>query len=924
MSIKYNSLSMHLQNRLNESTQLDEGKIGDALKWGWNKLFGNSESKNNEENKGIFGILSTIGAALKGVSDAGDNKLLEKYKKIEQQKLIDEKDRLNKERQAEEDAEVSRIEAEYQHDKTQLDLATQRRVERYQATKRQLDDIIKREKDAQKNKTALLFTAEQNEAYINAIRNAGKEEDTGETNPFIEMKELASIILCDAEGNPRSLEDIQTIMSKPDEECSDEEKELRSQVKEYNDITSKYEGAALEAMDGDAYKDLVGKTLAEVRASKENKANLDKAKADKEEYDKAVAMRAKVLEHQQKLKDADVSSKESTLNDFTDSSKNPFYGGEDADGKVKPLGKEAFIAAVKSKATDVNRYTKEDGSFDIDTYKADMEKLGIPADIIDSFSDPENTMFKPDEDLISTALNGLSDETIEQAANTVAQTQSEELANKKAAVENAKVAKSDIEKARETDSDLDAAYKEWESLSDEQKARLDPESEAGKEYRKQIDDSLKSAQEAEKKSEENRRANKEFRERCKTARTERANNQMDSDLKDKVDDATKGIEGGEVRNEDGKIGFYNEENKFVEKPGPDASEETRKEYIAARDQHLALMDLEEIDVVYDDPIESVKKNDDGTYTITYNDKNKEPKTDASLDEATKAKANQISAAESKKSAIKRKQEILDKINTVFDSEGNLDAEKFDALTPEQKNTIKSIIKSGKQIHSFFKGMDLNGGSASAEEIAKKFGEKVNGELSDEEKKAHKEKIENAIDTIDTDEVDTDAEDYNADNWDDTENDGEDQDETEYEGDEDEDVEDTDRPKDADNNDLVKGDDGKWYKKKEDGSADIESGEQTNVSKKTVKKKLKNPAKEYKRRKNKHTGRITRSYYNSKGDSISRKEFKKRVENYQKAKKKHEQKQQAQQQSSNNTGFVQGENLIYTHLKNYLIEKLMNN
>lgn len=920
MSSKYNSLSIHLQNILNESTQLDEGKFGDALKKGWNKIFGN-----NEENKGIFGILSTIGAALKGVSGASDNKLLEKYKKIEQDKLNDEKNRLKAELKAEEDAEMSKMEAEYQHNKTQLDLASQRKVERYQATKRQLDDIIKREKDAQKNKTALLFTAAQNEAYINAIRSAGKDEDTGETNPFTEMRELASIILCDDEGNPRSLEDIQAIMNKPDEECSDEEKELRSQVKEYNDISTKYESTALETMDSDAYKDLVGKTLDEVRASKENENNLNKAKADKKEYDKAVTMRAKVLEHQQKLKDANVSSKETALNDFVDSSKNPFYGGEDADGKVKPLSKEAFIAAIKSKATDVAKYTKEDGSFDIDTYKADMEKLGVPADIIDSFSDPENTMFKPSEDLISTALNGLSDETIEQAANNVAQTQSDELANKKAAVENAKVAKSDIEKERETDPELDAAYKEWESLSDEQKSRLDPESDAGKEYKKQIDDSLTAAQEAKKKSEENKKANKEFKERCKTARAERVNNQMDPDLKDKVDDATKGIEGGEVRNEDGKLGFYNEDNKFVEKPGPDASEETRKEYIAARDQHLALMDLEETDVAYDDPIESVKKNDDGTYTITYKDKNKEPKTDASLDEAAKAKANQISAAESKKSAIKRKQEIFDKINTVFDGEGNLDTEKFDALTSEQKKTIETIIKSGKPIHSFFKGMDINGGSASAEEIAKKFGEKVNGELSDEEKKVHNEKIENAIDTIDTDEVDTNAEDYNVDDWEDSENDGEDQDETEYEGDEDTDVEDTNKAKNADDKDLVKGDDGKWYIKKEDGSADIESGEQKNVSKKTVKKKLSNPAKEWKRRKNKRTGRTTRSYYNSKGESISRKDFKKRVETYQKAKKKHEQKQQqSQQQSSNNTGFVQGENLIYTHLKNYLIEKLMNN
>lgn len=937
INTKYIGLSIHLQNKLNESISLDEGKIGDAMKGVWNKIFGSSSKSNNKEAKGIFGILGTIGAALKGVSGAGDNKLLEKYKLIEQTKLNDEKTRLKNEMKAEEDTEISKLEAEYQHNKTQLDLASQRRVERYQATKRQLDDIIQREKNAQKNKTALLFTAAQNEAYINAIRNAGKEEEeTGETNPFMEMKELASIILCDAEGNPRSLEDIQAIMEKPDEDCSDEEKDLRSQVKEYNNIATKYEGAALETMDSDAYKDLVGKTLTEVRASEENKNNLTKAEKDKEEYDKAVTMRAKVLEHQQKLKDADVNSKETALNDFTDSSKNPFYGGEDADGKVKPLDKEAFIAAVKSKATDVAKYTKEDGSFDLDAYKADMEKLGMPSDVIDSFSDSENTIFKPDEDLISTALNSLPDETIEQAANKVAQTQSDELANKKADVENAKVAKSDIEHEPESNADLAAALKEWNSLSSEQQARLDPESDAGKEYKKQIDDSLKNAQEAQKKSEENRNANKEFRERCKTARTERANNQMDPDLKDKVDAAMQnlGIEAGEIKYGD-KTGFMDSNGDFHEKPGPDASEETNKKYIDARDKNMVLMDLTDstVDMAYDDPIESIKKNDDETYTITYKDKNKEPKTDASLEEATNAKVGQIAAATAKKEVIKRKQEVFDKINAVFDDKGNLNTEKFDALTDEQKNTIASIVKSGKPISSFFKGMDLNGGSASAEKLAQKFGENDDNELSDEEKERRKkeydEKIENAVDIIDTIDIDTDDSDYNADDWEDAENDKEDQEDTEYEGDEgDEGDEDTENAKNADNKDLVKGDDDKWYIKKEDGSADIESGEQTNVSKNTVKKTIKNPAKEWRRRKNKRTGKTTRSYYNSNGDSISKNEFKEKMDNYQKAKKKHEQKQQAQHQQSsnnNNTGYVPNtsESLKYIQLKNYLIEKLNN-
>lgn len=82
-----------------------------------------------------------------------------------------------------------------------------------------------------------------------------------------------------------------------------------------------------------------------------------------------------------------------------------------------------------------------------------------------------------------------------------------------------------------------------------------------------------------------------------------------------------------------------------------------------------------------------------------------------------------------------------------------------------------------------------------------------------------------------------------------------------------------------------------------------------------KKKLQNPAKIWRRKKNKTTGKMTKSYYSkdSKGNeiSITQDEFKDKIEAYQKAKKKAK------------GGGTPENSSLYTELRNYLIEKLDN-
>jgi hypothetical protein len=164
------------------------------------------------------------------------------------------------------------------------------------------------------------------------------------------------------------------------------------------------------------------------------------------------------------------------------------------------------------------------------------------------------------------------------------------------------------------------------------------------------------------------------------------------------------------------------------------------------------------------------------------------------------------------------------------------------------------------------------------------------------------------------EIDADDDKGEGDDWEDDEEDHGDDEDLKNGGDEksDEEEDDNDNAKNDAGEQLVKGDDGKWYKKKEDGTADTDAGEQTNVTKK--KKTLKNPAKEWRRRKNKVTGKKTKNYFNvhDKKQSISRKKFLEKVEAYKKAIAKRKAKEQ------NNETFN------YVNLGNHLFESIDTN
>jgi hypothetical protein len=292
-----------------------------------------------------------------------------------------------------------------------------------------------------------------------------------------------------------------------------------------------------------------------------------------------------------------------------------------------------------------------------------------------------------------------------------------------------------------------------------------------------------------------------------------------------------------------------------------------------------------------DDIGKIEANGDGTYTI-YN-KNGEVFDDkASREDAVNIRASQVSKERSRAQAIKLKQDIAEKLKGI-NKNGELDHKALKSLTPEEQALIRDMIKSGTDFSEFFKGIDLNDSDLTADEIQNMFPKDLQKEFMHE--------------------IDADADKGEGDDWEDDEedNDGDEDLKTSETEEGENDVEDEENAKNNAGEDLVKVD-GKWYKKKEDGTADTDAGEQTNAA--TKKETLKNPAKEWRRRKNKVTGKKTKNYFNvhNKQESISRKVFLQRMENYKKAIAKRKAKAQIVTQSFN-----------YVNLGNHLFESIGN-
>ena len=933
----YSNLKNHLNakfNLINES-DINNELINEGLMDAISKVFGKkpADDKANQAT-GLFGWISLAANQIKGIFGSGSSetktdRISAKYNDLAKREMEDEERRLKDEIKAEEDLEIEKLESEYKVNRQRLDAKSKARVEAYQAKKQQVKNIGDRIA-----KSKLLYSEEDTQMLLNTIKKAGKDLEVDGDSPIAEMRDLTLQILIKPDGTTRTLDEIKKeVDSNPDSD-------LAKLVKRQSDMATKYKQQSLTALDSDAFKHMVKKHCGDISELDNAKIAVNTAKDDQKTHKNKTAAYTALT----KMKDAHESAAKE-VGEATDALAK-LIGGDKADGKpisnndrdpfcmsydkdskkVGALGTKDYKEALKTAINQVKQQGDISDEEKNQAIKDKLKELGI---------DDENlvsNLFADGGDM-DAKIDGLSDDEINKMAKKTAEKMTSKVAEAQAKVTNAKTKLS--ENPNPATEEGRNAIKE--TGTDDQKALLEtynaagnPELSAESEFYEGSSANTAKVEEIQSKITKNQKivddatvqtkANITQLQNAQAADESRKTKQVPDELKEDIEKAASGIQAGEVvcgeGEHKGKIGFYksdpeNPDKKiFVPKPKHGSTEKDEKDYIAAR--NLAIMQTQPKDIgdgVWDD-IGKIKANDDGTYTI-YDKKGNVYDDKASREDAINIRAAQVSKERSRAQAIQLKQNIAEKLKGI-NKNGELDHKALKALEPEEQAVIRDMIKSGKDFSEFFKGIDLNDSDLTADDIGKAFPKDLQKEFMHE--------------------IDADDDKGEGDDWEDDEedNDGdEDLKTSETEEDENDVEDDNDNAKNDAGEELVKGDDGKWYKKKEDGSADTDAGEQTNVAKK--KGTLKNPAKEWRRRKNKVTGKKTKNYFNvhDKTQSISRKEFLKRMENYKKAIAKRKAKEQ------NNETFnyinlgnhlfesIDTNNNKYSNLRNYILSNVNN-
>lgn len=333
--------------------------------------------------------------------------------------------------------------------------------------------------------------------------------------------------------------------------------------------------------------------------------------------------------------------------------------------------------------------------------------------------------------------------------------------------------------------------------------------------------------EKKKKYEEREAARKEASEKVEaqisntlTDVARRAEDNLDPDFKSKIEDAKNSKDAGTVFNDDGKPGFYDKDSNFVEQPKLDP----------------------------DDP-ESVKARKEWeknkTLALINPSEAQQQAMDKGLNTRIKIEKN------SDGNVIYKKQV---KNGDSWSDDGIVDRdEAIKIQAAHEQSKIAKTIRNDIQ-RAYDEGEDY-------EQLKKNY--PILNDISNEE-------FDNAAEEeLDPDTHKDKNEESNGDDEKGEDLDAEEDDET--------------TAKDADGNKLVKGEDGKWYKDKGDGTPDTESGEVSPDDATMSKKKIENPAKKWHRRKKKNGKGVTKNYYSKGKDGewvvISAKEYKEKLKNY---------------------------------------------
>ena len=660
-----------------------------------------------------------------------------------------------------------------------------------------------------------------------------------EASPLKKMEELAMLIYMKEDGTVRSGEEVA--------DAIENNEEIKKYAEEYNKLAQKHKKTIIESSKTkeflESYKAVSSATYTNSNIDETIKNTEDELK----NFEEGVSAYTQINKLKKQYKD--------TKDKIDKLENSPFK---------KELGPDEFKTKLKEMLNDLD-FKQENGNIDPAKLGAELEKLGIDSKTIDKIKNKDGiSELSPEK--IGDIFNSIDNEVFEKAskeASKTIQTKIEEenrkfnnmvnfdddnLSNEEKAEKLKKYYEEigDTDKANKASHLVETFYNL--NKNDVEKGVYTEGESACENRLKSLKDDIKKGEKIKEDLKTRQEANKKARQNALDAVKSRADNEIPDDIKDKVEKEIQGIEAGEEFNEKGEIGFYDSKGDWHSKPGPKASDDEVNKYIKARKEYIISVDLDKLKQ-NDFGVESVKINDDGTtYTIKYKDGTTDEK--ASKDDAILAKASQITSSRSKGLILKEKQNIAETFVTLSKKDLKEELKKLkESSKPEDKEKYESLIflfNNSDKLDTFFKDVDLVG---------------------DDTLKSIKKAIEDNKDKIEDEVEDNDIK-TKKDDYDDVDDEDEDaKDENDYESDEDEEYTD-------------------------------ENGET-----KTRKKKIINPAKEWKRRKSKSTGKPTKNYYNKNDESISADEYKEKMQRYKDAKRK------ANSQNENN----------YTQLKNYLLE-----
>jgi hypothetical protein len=331
---------------------------------------------------------------------------------------------------------------------------------------------------------------------------------------------------------------------------------------------------------------------------------------------------------------------------------------------------------------------------------------------------------------------------------------------------------------------------------------------------------------------------------------------LDPEFKKETEDSYSQHNAGASYDKDGKLGYYDKEDNWKPAPKVDPDDEeskkARKEW--EKEKTIAMLNPGEMqkEAMEGGLNKRIKVKKDGDKVVYI----EQTKKDGSwVDGAEKTREEALKIQKEHEQAQKAHQ-ISSDIKAAFE-EGD-DYSKIKSKYPILKDLSDedfNKIDSAMMDDSEDTAKDKDGNKLVKGEDGKWYKAKEDGTPDTEAGAVSDEDVE--IDKKDIKNDDEDGEDFDED--------------------------DEDTAKDKDGNKLVKGEDGKWYKAKEDGTPDTEAGAVSDSDVKMDKKKIQNPAKIWHKRKKKNGKGTTKNYYhkNKKGDweSISPKEFKEKMQNY---------------------------------------------